>query len=317
MAKPPKKLLIVESPTKAKTITKILGNEFEVTSSMGHLRDLPASRLGVDVDKDFEPHYIVIMKRRKYAKELAELARGHQEIYLAPDPDREGEAISWHLQALLRDDLTTLVRKEAEKAAKKAEKQAARDAAAAADGTAPAKQPAKAKAKAAKSGHGVPANGIDTRKIYRVTFHEITPQAVKAAIQHPTEINLNKVNAQQARRILDRLVGYSLSPLLWRKIGRGLSAGRVQSVTLRLVVDREIEIEAFTPQEYWTIEAELRKDGGPVFKARLDKVGGKKFEADHQAEAERITDALKGQMFSVAEVEQKEHLRLVSVDHRR
>lgn len=307
MAAKQKKLLIVESPTKAKTITKILGHEFEVTSSMGHLRDLPASKLGVDVEHDFAPHYIVIMKRRKYAKELAEQARGYQEIYLAPDPDREGEAISWHLEALLRDDVAAYTRKEAEKAAKKAEKQAARDAAAAADGKAPAKQPAVK----AKKGTAAPANsnGVDTRKIYRVTFHEITPQAVKAAIQHPTEINLNKVNAQQARRILDRLVGYSLSPLLWRKIGRGLSAGRVQSVALRLVVDREVEIEAFTPQEYWTIETELRQGDGPLFKARLDKVGGKKAEIGNQAEAERLAGELKGQAFSVAEVEQKEQKR--------
>ena len=221
-----KNLVIVESPTKAKTITKILGSEFDVTSSMGHLRDLPASKLGVDVEHDFEPHYIVIQKRRKIAKQLQEAARGRAAIYLAPDPDREGEAISWHLARLLKDDEEA---QEKKVQAKKA-----------------APQPPK---RSSKSGRAE-RNG---RQIFRIAFHEITPEAVKMAIKHPRTINLNLVNAQQARRILDRLVGYSLSPLLWRKIGRGLSAGRVQSVALRLIVDREKEIEAFVPQEDWTI----------------------------------------------------------------
>jgi len=280
-------LVIVESPTKAKTITKILGSDFDVTSSMGHLRDLPRSRLGVDVEDDFKPDYIVIQKRRKFAKELQQHARGRQAIYLAPDPDREGEAISWHLAKLLRDDEAD----QAAKAAKKAEQH-------------PPKKPAKKKPARAS------AASLNGRKIYRITFHEITPQAVKTAIQHPTEINLKKVDAQQARRILDRLVGYSLSPLLWKKIGRGLSAGRVQSVALRLVVDREKEIEAFVPQEYWTIETELRKGEGELsFKARLDQIGNKKADVKTQADAERIAAELKQASFVVADVTQKEQKR--------
>ena len=283
---PAKNLVIVESPAKAKTIHKILGADFDVTSSMGHLRDLPASKLGVDVDKDFEPHYIVIYKRRKFAKQLQEEARGRQTIYLAPDPDREGEAISWHLERLLLDDDDAQEKKRLKAAEKNPPK--------------PAK-PSKKKAPV------IQQNG---RKIYRIAFHEITPEAVKAAVKRPGAIDLKKVNAQQARRILDRLVGYSLSPLLWRKIGRGLSAGRVQSVALRLVVDREKQIEAFTPQEYWTIDAELKRtDGGAPFKAQLDKIGDKKAEVTTQAEAERITAELRQQAFSVSSVEKKEQKR--------
>ena len=281
-----KNLVIVESPAKAKTINKYLGKDFEVTSSMGHLRDLPASKLGVDVEHNFEPHYIVIQKRRKFAKQLQEQARGREAIYLAPDPDREGEAISWHLAKLLEDDDTAQAKKASAKKAKQ---------------KTPEKAPAKSKASAAHP------NG---RKIYRITFHEISPQAVKAAIQHPGEINLQKVNAQQARRILDRLVGYSLSPLLWKKIGRGLSAGRVQSVTLRLIVDREKEIEAFVPQEYWTIEAELKKAGVEAsFTAQLDKIGDKKADVKTKDDADRITGELKKQSFAVGDVEEKEQKR--------
>jgi len=285
-----KSLVIVESPTKAKTITKILGSEFDVTSSMGHLRDLPRSRLGVDVEGDFKPDYIVIQKRRKFAKELQARARGRQAVYLAPDPDREGEAISWHLATLLRDDEADQAQKAAKKAAKAAKK-------------ATKAKPKTQRARATNTA----SNG---RKVYRISFHEITPQAVRAAIQHPSEIDLKKVNAQQARRILDRLVGYSLSPLLWKKIGRGLSAGRVQSVALRLIVDREKEIEAFVPQEYWTIETELRKgEGEPSFKARLDQIGTKKAEIKTQADAERIAAELRQQSFAVADVSTKEQKR--------
>ncbi len=277
-----KHLVIVESPTKARTITKILGEGFDVTSSMGHLRDLPASRLGVDVEHDFAPHYITIQKRRKVAKELQEQARGREAVYLAPDPDREGEAISWHLAKLLEED----AEKQAQKAAK-------------------AKQAADAPASAKRGGPSV--NG---RKIFRITFHEITPEAIKAALKHPAQIDAKKVDAQQARRILDRLVGYSLSPLLWKKIGRGLSAGRVQSVALRLIVDREKAIEAFVPQEYWTIEAQLRRaKGDGVFTARLEKVKGKKAEIGTKAEADRLAGDLKRQTFSVASVEEKEQKR--------
>jgi DNA topoisomerase-1 len=292
-----KHLVIVESPAKAKTINKILGADFDVTSSMGHLRDLPASRLGVDVEHDFAPHYIVIQKRRKFAKELQEAARGREAIYLAPDPDREGEAISWHLERLLLEDDEAQAKKAAKKAAAKSAK-------------APGVEPPKKKGKASgKAGNGAASiNG--TRKIYRITFHEITPEAIKAAVKHPRMIDLKKVNAQQARRVLDRLVGYSLSPLLWKKIGRGLSAGRVQSVALRLIVDREKEIEAFKPQEYWTIEAVLAKaSGGAAFTAQLDKIGEKKAEIKTQAEAQQLTEALKGESYRVGKVDEKEQRR--------
>lgn len=282
-----KKLVIVESPAKAKTINKILGPEFEVTASMGHLRDLPASKLGVDVEHDFAPHYIVVYKRRQVAKQLQEAARGRAEIYLAPDPDREGEAISWHLEQLLLDDDLAQAKKQ-EKAQAKAKAKAK-------------PEPSKRAAKAAAAKNG--------RIIHRIVFHEITPEAVKRAVQHPTPIDLKKVNAQQARRILDRLVGYSLSPLLWKKIGSGLSAGRVQSVALRLIVDREKDIEAFVPKEYWTIDAELKPDGGASFKAQLDRIGEKKAEVRTREEAERIAAELAQQAFVVGAVEEKEQKR--------
>ena len=287
-----KQLVIVESPTKARTITKILGPGYAVTSSMGHLRDLPSSKLGVDVLHDFAPHYIVIQKRRKYAKQLQEEARDKDIIYLAPDPDREGEAISWHLERLLRDDEEAQAKKLAKATAGK---------------QADAK-PAPAAANK-KKGVSAPAAG-NGRKIYRIVFHEITPQAVKAALHQPGKIDLRKVDAQQARRILDRLVGYSLSPLLWKKVGRGLSAGRVQSVALRLIVDREKEIEAFVPQEYWTIDARLRKaGGGPAFTAQLEKIGDQKAEVKDKAEADRLAEDLRRQAFSVGAVEEREQKR--------
>ena len=294
-----KNLIIVESPTKAKTIMRIVGPDFEVTSSMGHLRDLPASRLGVDVEKDFEPHYIVIQKRRKMAKQLQEEARGKRTIYLAPDPDREGEAISWHLLQLLLDDDQAQAKKAAAKLAKEQTKAQQKAEAAGAD--APAKPKGKKKAAAAET------NG--QRTIHRITFHEITPDAVKAALQHPGEIDQKKVDAQQARRILDRLVGYSLSPLLWKKIGRGLSAGRVQSVALRLIVDREREIRAFTPQEYWTIEAQLRAQGGEIFTAQLEKVRGAKADLKTKTQTEEIAGELRRQTYEVADVAEKEQKR--------
>lgn len=296
-------LVIVESPAKARTIVKILGSKFEVTSSMGHLRDLPASKLGVDVDNNFEPHYIVIQKRRKFAKQLQEMARGRSEIYLAPDPDREGEAISWHLAQLLKEDDEKQAIKRvklAEKQAKLAAKRAERDAARAKDGK-PRKASKKKRVKKIKP----PVE----RKIFRVTFGEITASAILAAIKRPMEIDLKKVDAQQARRILDRLVGYSLSPLLWKKVGRGLSAGRVQSVALRLVVDREKAIEAFNPQEYWTIEAELRKEDGQTFKAQLDRIADKKTEIKNEAQARKISEDLKSRSCVVESVEKKEQRR--------
>ncbi len=289
-----KNLVIVESPAKAKTINKILGKDFEVTSSMGHLCDLPKSRLGVDVEHDFEPQYIVIQKRRKLAKQVQAEARGKTAIYLASDSDREGEAISWHIAHLLQQDEEAQAKKASAKASAKAAKEAPKSGA------------KTSKKKVAKAG----SNGANGRHIYRISFHEITPQAIKAAILHPTEIDLNKVNSQQARRVLDRLVGYSLSPLLWKKIGRGLSAGRVQSVTLRLIVDREREIEAFVPKEYWTIEADLRQEkGGALFRAQVDKFQGKKIEISDKATAESLVAQLRAQSLAVEDVEQKEQKR--------
>ncbi|GAG78049.1 unnamed protein product, partial [marine sediment metagenome] len=197
-----KNLVIVESPAKARTLTKILGKGYNLKASLGHIRDLPKSQLGVDIENGFVPKYVVPREKRKVVLELKQAAKTASTIYLATDPDREGEAISWHLTEVTR------------------------------------------------------TNQIPYR---RVVFHEITSDAVEHAFKHPRSIDMQLVNAQQARRVLDRLVGYKISPLLWRKVRRGLSAGRVQSVALRIIVDREREIEKFTPVEYWTIEAELIK----------------------------------------------------------
>ena len=196
-----KNLVIVESPTKAKTISKILGDEFVVTSSMGHVIDLPQKKLGVDVKEGFEPEYVVIPGRQKVITALKKEAKGKKIVYVATDPDREGEAIGWQLKERL----------------------------------------------------------FKKSKVLRVIFHEITPSAVREAFKNPRDFDLNMIEAQVGRRVLDRLVGYFLSPLLWKKIVRGLSAGRVQTVALRLIIDREREIQKFIPQEYWEIEAELRK----------------------------------------------------------
>ena len=214
----PKSLVIVESPAKAKTINKFLGTDFVVEASGGHIMDLPKKKMGVDVDKDFRPEYVIIPARKKAVSQIKKDARAAQSIYLAADPDREGEAICWHLKQCLDTDA----------------------------------------------------------QIYRVNFYEITERAVKEAFVHPDSIDMHKVEAQQARRVLDRLVGYNLSPLLWKKISRGLSAGRVQSVALRLIVEREREIERFTPREYWEVEAELKKkQAKETFIAKLDKIAEK------------------------------------------
>jgi DNA topoisomerase-1 len=198
-----RELVIVESPAKARTLAGILGSGYEVTASVGHVRDLPRSKLGVDVDKEFEPHYIVPREKRDVVNKIKEAAERASTIYLATDPDREGEAISWHLvQAAGLDQL-------------------------------------------------------DNRQLHRVVFHEITPGAIREAFDNPRDIDIALVDAQQARRVLDRLVGYKISPLLWRKVRRGLSAGRVQSAALKMVVDREREILDFTAKEYWTVDALL------------------------------------------------------------
>ncbi|MEK7327603.1 MAG: DNA topoisomerase, partial [Chloroflexota bacterium] len=221
------KLVIVESPAKAKTVQRFLGRGYQVRASVGHIRDLLRSQLSVDVENDFAPKYRVPNEKRTVVKEIKNQAATAQEVYLATDPDREGEAISWHL---------------------------------------------------------LEAAEIDPQIVKRVVFHEITQPAIAEAFAHPREIDMRLVNAQQARRILDRLVGYSLSPLLWAKVRGRLSAGRVQSVAVRLIVDREREIEAFVPQEYWTVEAELAKHDHhskkQSFFARLLRVNDKEVGLD-------------------------------------
>ncbi len=246
------KLVIVESPTKAKTIAKYLGRGYIIEASGGHVIDLPASKMGIDIEHDFEPQYIVIQKRRKTVTALKKLAKDASVIFLAADPDREGEAICWHLARVLGE-------------------------------------------------------GKDVR---RVEFHEITPRAIEQSFAHPVSIDMQRVNAQQARRVLDRIVGYTLSPLLWRKVSRGLSAGRVQSVALRLIVDREREIERFVPKEYWSLEATLCKAGSDAaFAAKLEKVDGEKIEIAAGDEANRLAEELKQQAFAVADVKVTEKRR--------
>lgn len=234
----PKSLIIVESPTKAKTISRFLGSEFTVKSSYGHVRDLPKSKLGVDVDHDFAPTYVVPVKAKAVVAELKAAASKAPTIYFATDEDREGEAISWHLVELLKP-------------------------------------------------------GAD--KVKRIAFHEITESAIRHALENPREIDLKLVDAQQTRRILDRLVGYELSPFLWKKVVKGLSAGRVQSVTVRLIVEREREISAFTQQEYWTISA-LIKVGQNTFSAQLIKLDGKaldKFALTSAEQSNKLVERLK------------------------
>lgn len=254
-----RELVIVESPAKARTVSRILGRHYSVKASVGHIRDLPKSRLGVDIENSFTPHYVVPKEKKQVVKELKEAAKQASAVYLATDPDREGEAISWHL---------------------------------------------------------VQAAELDSKPVRRVVFHEITEEAVKEAFRHPRDINMHLVNAQQARRILDRLVGYKISPLLWKKVRGGLSAGRVQSVALRMVVDREKGIQSFVPEEYWSIEAELakkakdgtRKARRQSFRAWLIGYAGSKdkLEIHSQAEAEAIVADLKGATYAVANLRKKE-----------
>src|SRR6188474_2442752 len=227
-----KALVVVESPAKAKTINKYLGRNYKVIASMGHVRDLPKSKLGVDIEEGFEPSYEVIASRKKVLKELKDAAKEAGTIFVATDPDREGEAIGWHL---------------AEELGRSNEK-----------------------------------------KIRRLMFNEITKKGVLSALEHPTEINKQMVDAQQARRVLDRLVGYKISPLLWDKVRRGLSAGRVQSVALKLVVDREREIERFVAEEYWNITAHLAAAVPPEFDAKLLKRGRANIKVTNQAEADAV-----------------------------
>jgi DNA topoisomerase-1 len=245
-----KALVVVESPAKAKTINKYLGRNYKVVASMGHVRDLPKSKLGVDVDEGFEPSYEVIASRKKVLKELKDEARKADEIYVATDPDREGEAIGWHV--------------------------------------------------AEELGSG------NRKKIRRLMFNEITKKGVLSALERPTQIDKKMVDAQQARRVLDRLVGYKISPLLWDKVRRGLSAGRVQSVALKLVCDREREIERFAPEEYWNLTARLAGPVPPEFDARLIKKGGANVKITNEAQASAAVADLKPARWVVESVTTKE-----------
>jgi DNA topoisomerase I len=262
-----KGLVIVESPAKAKTIQKYLGKGFSVEASLGHVKDLPKSTLGVDTNNDFETDYVVIPGKEKVLARLKKLAAGMDSIYLAPDPDREGEAIAAHLAGEL-------------------------------DGNGGGKKKKKKKA----DGDGPP-------RIQRVTFNEITKRAVQAAFEHPRAIDQNLVDAQQARRVLDRLVGYQVSPLLWDKVRRGLSAGRVQTVALRLIVEREREIKAFEKKEYWTIDAHLAASKPPAFDARFVGKGEEKIEVNNGEDAEKIRAALETANWVVRSVDKKERRR--------
>ena len=231
-------LVIVESAAKVSTISRFLGKNYKVEASIGHVRDLPKSQLGIDVDNDYEPKYITIRGKGELLQKLRKDAKNAKCIYLATDPDREGEAISWHLYFALR---------------------------------------------------------LQDKKVYRITFNEITEQAVKEAIKHPRDINMGLVDAQQARRALDRLVGYKISPILWKKVRKGLSAGRVQSVTLRLITERDKQIKEFVEEEYWHIAANLQQPKGKAFEAQLDTKKGEKLEIRNEDEANAIiTECEKG-----------------------
>src|ERR1700726_2982108 len=247
-----KALVGVESPAKAKTINKYLGRDYKVVASMGHIRDLPKSKLGVDVDNDFAEQYESIVSRKKVIKELKDAARDATDIYVATDPDREGEAIGWHLIQEL---------------------------------------------------------GGKKRKIHRLTFNEITKKAILDALKHPRANDEEVVGAQRARCVLDRLVGYKISPILWDKVRRGLSAGRVQTVALRLIVEREVQIREFVPQEYWSIHAMLDAGEPPIFEAKLFKHKGEDVEVSNQETADKIVAAVSDAKWEVANVTQKEKRR--------
>ena len=248
-----KNLVIVESPAKVKTIKKFLGSNYEVMASMGHVRDLPKSQLGIDTENDYEPKYITIRGKGDLLASLRKEVKKADKIYLATDPDREGEAISWHLLFALN---------------------------------------------------------LSDKKVYRITFNEITKNAVKESIKNARDIDMNLVDAQQARRVLDRIVGYKISPLLWVKIKRGLSAGRVQSAALRIICDREAEIDAFIPEEYWTIDALLTPLGEKKqIVAHLSEENNKKIEIHSSEDCKRILANLKGKKFEVADVKKAKKLK--------
>ncbi|KAB2954406.1 type I DNA topoisomerase [Heliorestis acidaminivorans] len=246
-----KVLVIVESPAKAKTIGKFLGRRYQVKASMGHVRDLPKSQFGVDVESDFSPKYITIRGKGDLLKELRSAAKKSTKILLGPDPDREGEAIAWHLAHIL---------------------------------------------------------GVEEEALCRIEFNEITKKAIQNAVKKPRQIDVDRVEAQQARRILDRLVGYNLSPLLWRKIRKGLSAGRVQSVAVRLISDREEEIQDFKPEEYWSLTAQLEAEQGSLT-AKLQKMGEQKIEVKNKEQMDQILQEIEQKPFQVTEVKKKEKKR--------
>ena len=246
-----KSLIVVESPAKAKTISKYLGKDYIVKASVGHVKDLPKSKLGIDVEKGFQADYQVVKGKAKVVAEIKKAAKEADVVYLAPDPDREGEAIAWHIAE--------------EIGAKK--------------------------------------------KVYRVLFNEITKSAIQEAMKHPGELDEDKYEAQQTRRILDRLVGYMISPILWDKVKMGLSAGRVQSVAVRLICDREREIQAFISEEYWSVTAELEGKKPPIFEARLTHIKGKKANLKNEKDSKGLVDGLKGAAYTVKKVEKKERKR--------
>ncbi|GAB4365418.1 MAG: type I DNA topoisomerase [Deltaproteobacteria bacterium] len=275
-------VVIVESPAKARTIQKILGRGYRILSSLGHVKDLPKSRLGVDVEHDFAPHYIVIRDRRRVLKEILEAARSARAVYLAPDPDREGEAIAWHIAEAIRED-----------AGKRREKRKARG----------RKSSAKATARAGKRSSA--KEEVAEPEVHRVLFHEITKKGVTRGMANPRPLDPRKFDSQQARRILDRLVGYNLSPLLWKKVRRGLSAGRVQSVAVKIVAAREKEIREFVPEEYWSLTARLAGRRPPEFPAKLAEAGGEKVRPRTGEEAERLRKAVENGPFVVREIRKK------------
>src|ERR1700674_3317479 len=287
-------LVIVESPAKAKTINKYLGRNYSVKASYGHIMDLPKKVLGIDIKHGFEPTYEVSPSKTAVVQALQKAASTADAVYLAGDPDREGEAICSQLPEVLRGPKLEFPEEGVEENAET-------------NGSGK-----KGKKKAKKPVKKVVAKGkpvIARKNIFRVMFNEITPKAIKAAFEHPGEINENLVDAQQARRVLDRLVGYKISPLLWDKVRRGLSAGRVQTVALRLIVDREIGIRAFVPVEYWTFAAKLAASTPPQFIAKLSKVEGKKADVTNEGEARVIESALVDSSYVVRSVTNREKKR--------
>ncbi len=250
-------LVIVESPAKVKTIKKFLGSNYVVTASNGHVRDLPKSQIGVDVEHDYEPKYITIRGKGEILANLRKEVKRADKVYLATDPDREGEAISWHLSQALK---------------------------------------------------------LENKKVYRISFNEITKNAVKASLKNAREIDMDLVDAQQARRVLDRIVGYRISPLLWAKVKRGLSAGRVQSVALRIIADREEEIGAFTPEEYWSMEVNLKAAGErKLLNAKFYGTEEGKITIGSEEELQEIMKDLEGENFSVTDIKKGERLKKAPV----